>query len=305
MTALLLDYQWSVLDALDVTAEPFRVLHQFEKLRAVERLELAPFIESEQLSDLWTRGHQRHAGQNRVAPVARLLAHCVRKSASTVRASPLDSPTDVCDTWRRGLRDSMSDLTDWRDPQVIVCERRLAEWTRDAQPLAALRARGEVSIECEDRPADGPHNRVLACLESYDQHEFAKSDRDPWDLVRIHPFQIGGHPHPCRLPKPELLLQVEPRDLGDKLRVVRANGCRAQGRYCFVPTVAWDAMQVAKSDWRHGRAFSRGVMNGRTGPIDYEGNVWAWDNIERHWDVQQVSGDPAYVRVSHTGEQLG
>jgi hypothetical protein len=83
-------------------------------------------------------------------------------------------------------------------------------------------------------------------------------------------------------------------------------------RYYFIPPTSWDPRTVSEDQWRKGEAFemARAREKGtrrkpepskRKGYVDYEGHVWVWDSMKRHWDVQ-FGGHNEHLPVTHNGD---
>ncbi len=294
---VLLDHPWPLEATLDAASPGFRVLERFENLVRTHRLQVVPFISQAEYESVWTRlDYRRHSRSSGLAALRRFASLLARSSNVTCTARPEPLPPNLSQEWRCSLREAAI-ATDWRNPQVIVAETRRAVWPN------AL----EVEIKfdpCDDEPNLQPELRVLAALGSYQEHPFAKSDFDPWDLRHIHPPQPDAPAHmrnECCLPKPPL--EHEDLNLLDEdLAKVRRLGWGSNGRYYFIPQADWSYEAVSKESWRKGRAFLyRKCQNSdRNGYVDCEGREWVWDQNERHWDVQT---DP-YLRVSNTGDRL-
>src|SRR4029077_12648060 len=138
------------------------------------------------------------------------------------------------------LREALSDLKDWRNPQIVVARRRRNRWPDG--PEIQIRIDGNDSLEV----------RVLATLESYETHPFALSDFDPWDIERCHlPAANGRLSHyPCHLPKHHALESLPFGQLCGTLGDLRHQGWRFQvdgeGKYCYIPPADWDLAAVVK-----------------------------------------------------------
>lgn len=299
MTKLLLDYRWELKDALH-DPEVSNVLREFVNLLRKTGLNPAPFVENDLQNELWQRlenkGAERFSGWQQLRV---FLDLCSRADGSMCCAAPALEPTGIRDNWKRALRDQLSNPSDWRNPQIIVSESRLAEWGPRVNEVAIL------CEECDDQPASGPHHRVLAVLEHYESHSYAISDIDPWDLQRIHPPNSEApRQHPALLPKPSIPKGTTLENLTNLLNICRGKGWGVTNNsYCFIPPADFDPLNIDKETWRKGRAFQYGKVpnSDRYGPVDYNGIVWSWDEHERHWDVQTK---PKYMRISHTGKRL-
>ncbi len=295
MTGLLLDHPWRLDETLDPVSDGFRVLEQFVNLVRDTRLDVVPFVSRGEYDEMWQRiEYGRFARTRAYASLVSFAEHLVRADPPTPLATPVPEPAQLTPCWKRGLREAMGDLRDWRTPQIIVAEKRQPAWPGTQ----------EVAIQIENADGADLQHRVLARLESYSSHPFTAADLDPWDLSRIHPpLPETGRQHPCRLPRPPSLLRVPWQTLSERLGEARATGWRVSGRYYFIPPEDWQVEEVSKTTWRSGRAFryQRGPQRDQPGPVDYAGRVWVWDRAERHWDVQEPGG---YIRISHTGERL-
>jgi hypothetical protein len=295
MTDLLLDHPWRLDESLDPNSNAFEVLLHFEDLVRETRLGIVPFVSRTDFDEMWQRIEYSRYGPTRAyASLARFAGHLVRDDSPGPLATPVPEPELLSQTWKRGLREAMGDLRDWRNPQIIVPIRRRSLW-----PAAQ-----EVPIQVEDRGGVDVEYRLLVRLEGYSEHPFVVADFDPWDLLQSHPpGSEAGPQHPCRLPRPPLLAHVPFERLTERLAEARNAGSRIGGRLYFIPPSDWRPEHADKPTWRGGRAFQHEYSAARPhpGPIDHEGRVWVWDRVERHWDVQERL---EYVRVSHTGEPL-
>jgi hypothetical protein len=293
----LLDFPWDLTDILDPYSEALDTVRLFDKLVRTYALEPVSFVDQNAEAEFRQQVTDRSSKGNIFAAAERFLNHCRCDALGPHRADPEPCPNPLPIMWRRALRDSMHDLADWRCPQIVVSQTRFPSWTTSA---------GEIRLRCDDQPTH-VHYRVLVGVdvESYRNHDFALSDVNPWDLRRRHPPQGGGHwNHPSFLPRPPALEGSRLSDLGSRLTDARRAGWRLSGRRYFIPADLWTVDDVTKAAWRAGNIFPAATLNGRTGPVDYLGNVWAWDDAERHWDVQLHGGGGDYVRISHTGAEL-
>lgn len=295
MTRLLLDYPWPLEAGLGPDPGPQNVLRDYLHLLERTKLIAVRFIEEEECVAFWKLLEGRK-GRGRFDFVMRLIHHCKRNPGSLCRAAPLE-PQNLRESWKRALRDELGDLTDWRNPQIVVPTLRCSDW----QPVG-----NEASIRCEpceDQPAS-THLRVLVVLEDYATHPFAISDIDPWDLQRIHPPNLGvPRQYPALLPKPLLSKGIPLENLYAGLKICRRQGCAIEESYYFIPPEDFDPLGIDKDAWRKGRAFRYATApdSDKSGPVDYNGIVWSWDDVERHWDVQTK---PKHMRISHTGKRL-
>ena len=322
MTRLLLDFPWTLNAVLDAYSPANGVLLRFDQLRLERRSAPVPFVEDDELSNLWSSIGQRGTGGNAFRALMQFLNHYVRESGGGCSATPVPEPPGLRLSWKRALRDEMSDLGNWRNPQIVVPEIRRGEWPPG----------NEVDIyfePCDGQPASGPTARVVAILEHYHAHPFASSDLDPWDLQRTAPpVPNAERQHPCCLPRPPTCCLPDPpvlnrRPDGDDAQAVpapvpleelmenlveaRRIGWHIGTRYYFIPPDDWDwrSERASKPAWRNGRAFRHETapQSGRSGPVDFMGQVWHWHREERQWDVQ-LDGGHQYLRVSHTGDPL-
>jgi hypothetical protein len=292
MRSLLLDFPWDLRAAVeDPTVGAF--LLEFDGLYKREGLRPAPFLDPEECNTLPIM--TRTAGNHGYEPLHRLLQKCLREVGGEISATPQPEPAGLKVGWKRALRDEMGDFSDWRCPQVIASESRRNAWR------PAIRDE-EVQITCEDTGPEKVHTRVIAFIGSYAEHKYARADHDPWDLRHCHPpASPAGPQHPCQLPRPQIINRVPLVELASVLASLRSESWPHAGRYCYIPPASWAPESVNdKVDWRKG-AFPTAEANGRRGPRDYKGQVWAWDNQERHWDVQIGKG---HKRIRHDGLEV-
>jgi len=302
MTRLLLDYPWPLEAGLGPDAGPQNVLRDYLHLLERTRLAAVRFIEDEECVAFWKYLEGRK-GRGRFDLVMRLISHCKRNSGGLCNAAPVPvEPPNLRESWKRALRDELGDLTDWRNPQIVVSTLRCSDW----QPVG-----NEAAIHCgpcEDQQASA-HLRVLVVLEDYAAHPFALSDCDPWDVRRT----VASGKHPCYLPNPLIpdrdplqnhFCRVPIDQLYDGLAEVHKRGWQANGKYFFIPPADWQPKAISQVAWREGRAFPRKFVQERqqTGYSDFAGRVWVWHEGEDHWDVQLGGTD--YIRVNHTGDPL-
>jgi hypothetical protein len=297
MILALLDHPWPLEEALAGSSLGFRVLEDFERLVRIYGLEVVPFINRAEYEQVWTRlDYQRYSRTSGLAALRRFAYQLVRSSDGHCRALPNPLPEGLSEEWRCSLREAAV-VTDWRNPQIIVARTRKANWP-DSEEV-------EIRFDpCDNEPALPPDRRVLAILDSYERHRFARSDFDPWDLQHIHPPSPDAAQHmqhTCCLPKPPM--EHAGLDHVDaELAKVRRDAWGRIGRYYFVPPTDWRFGTVSREAWRQGRAFPyrRCENSDRSGYVDFEGREWVWDQYERHWDVQT---NP-YLRVTNTGDLL-
>ena len=296
MRTLLPDHPWALVQMWDTSSAAFDFLLRLKRLADEKKATIAPFIENadyDNASTMIFRTSPRTSGYARFLSYAAAL---IRTEAGNQVAIPHPCPNDLTPFWHRALRDTMANLNDWRNPQIIVKQSRHALWNNAA----------EVAIQCSDDP-NQHHSRLVVVFERYDAHDFADSDFDPWDLERRS--HLTGHepPHlrfPRRLPKPPNLPDKSIDGIEELLREARSMCTRweLEGKNYFIPPDSWSINTADREQWRQHGAFREGTMNGRRGPIDCKGRVWAWDPQHRHWDRQSDGGN--YRRISHTGEEL-
>jgi hypothetical protein len=230
----------------------------------------------------------------------------VRARSGGGLATPLHGPNDIPESWKQGLHDALGNLDDWRNPQIIAFQTRKASWPHG----------DEVQIRIADNART--ERRVFAILEKYEQHRYAASDFDPWDLERCHgpANQNRLKDFPCRLPKHPELEGLPLEKLESRIEELRTHGWRFRinglDRYYFFPREGWKVSEIKKQDWREGcKTFPRdsASRNKGSGPVDYWNRVWIWDRQKHtHWDVQFPTGNkdkrPDYCVISHTGELI-
>lgn len=298
MTTVLLDHPWPLQAARDPRSEGSGVLMTFVKLVRSYQLSVAPFIEREDFLQINCWSAPRTSGLSAIKRSAHLYVRWIGGSCS---ASPRPEPPSLMPAWKCALRDAMADIEDWRNPQIVVSERRRRQWP------------GIFEIDvyrdpCEhDAIGTGPHSRVIAVLESYSDHPFALSDFDPWNQERLRSSAARGRARdfPCHLPTPPIVnVRASLSELDQMVNQARdmAQRWENDGKYYFIPPADWQAIGICKEDWRNG-AFRKEWLNGRRGPVDYMGRVWCWaEQHGSHWDVQQIDG--GYMNINHAGERL-
>jgi hypothetical protein len=237
---------------------------------------------------------QRAAGELR-----RVVELCIRHEFGDVIASPVSAPdVPLSDKWKRALRDSLGDLSDWRHPQIVTPQCRREVWPQPPMP--------EIDIRCGDRPADDICRRVLVTLDGYHEHQFTMGDVDPWRAMeyRHRPEPGARTDHPCILPRPPSLWGVPLEDLVAALPAAIQDGWHIGERFYYVPPGDYQPFDVNLARWRHDRAFPYGrhPVSGRSGFVDCRAQVWRWHPQERHWDVQL--GDGSHINVSHDGREV-
>lgn len=299
---LLLDFPWELAAACGHDPVPQKVIKDFIDLWSDTDLEPVRFIGPKECADFYTSISQSGSGRNVHQLLNRFLTHCVRNTNGTGDpAVPIPEPPKLRDIWKCSLREELNDLTDWRNPQIIVPRFRHLDW----------QGGDEISLYCEQcggKPASGPQERVLAVLEDYAAHPFTISDRDPWD---VRCTATNGQ-HPCYLPNPLIpgiyplqndLRRIPIKQLNEKLAEAHRRGWQVGGKYLFLPPADWRPEDISQDVWRKGHAFPRRLVVGRNlGYLDSEGRVWLWDRKEHHWDIQL--GGSKYIRVNHTGDRL-
>jgi hypothetical protein len=296
MTGLLLDHPWQLDEALDPASEGFGVLEKFVSLVRETQLDVVPFVSRSECDEMWQRiQYGRFARTRGWASLVSFAEHLVvRVDRPTPLATPIPEPPQLTPCWKRALRQSMGDLRDWRNPQIIVGPKRQSAWPKTH----------EVTVKIEDADGADLQHRVLAHLENYNAHPFTRADLDPWDLTNMYPpVPEPERQHPCRLPRPPSLFGAPLERLREGLIHARAVGWQVNERCYFIPPEDWRAQDVTKERWRSGRTFrhERVPQVDHAGPLDYAGRVWVWDRAERHWDVQEPE---EYRRISHTGDRL-
>jgi hypothetical protein len=294
MPDVLLDFPWNLDAALDAYSPMLGVLRDFNTLVTRHARMLVPvaFVAVEETARLWRQIGERRGSKAAFQHLRIFLEHCARYEGGLCTATPIPGPRDLRHPWRCALRDAATDSDDWRDPQIVVPRIRTQEWP-DAEEV-------EIQFDpCDNHEALPPRQRVLVVLESYESHRFAVSDFDPWDLHRHAPAHQA---YPCLLPKPPGLQSLALTELAIHLGPIR--DWEIDRRYCFIPPKTWTPEQVSQADWRQGRGFPQKKCPhcGKAGPVDFKGEVWCWDEIEGHWDVQ-IAG-PDYWSISHDGRFL-
>jgi hypothetical protein len=298
MSDVLLDFPWNLDAALNTYSPMLGVLRDFDRLRATYALNPVRFVAENQRAQLFRQIGERGGNKGALQHLMIFLGHCVRQSNGICTASPVAGPRNLRDDWKCALREAMTDVGDWRNPQIIVPRIRKPEWPD----------REEVEIQfdpCENHAALPLEWRVLAVLESYEFHRFARSDFDPWDLRRIYPA-LADRPehqqHPCSLPKPPSLENLGLEDL--RAGIAAIHDWEIGGRYYFLPPPGWQPNAIGREAWRDGYAFQRRPCPHcrKQRPTDYKDDLWCWDETHRHWDVQLVGG--GYLRISHDGSRL-
>jgi hypothetical protein len=295
--ALILDFPWRLDDNFDARSKAFRVVSMFGGIVSKFQARIVPIITAADFEECRLRLYRaRRVAPNNIAQWARVAAGLGSCSGDPARtACPQPEPTDLTEHWKAALRESMQDLSDWRNPQIVIAKSRSADWGTGKQ----------IAIHCSD--SEHATMRLLVRIDEYEWHPYALSDFDPWDLRHIHPIpEDGHHLHECRLPKPPQLQRHTLTGLDDALTAVRSQGWEVSGKYFFIPPKEFRPSVVEQDQWQKGRIFEtrRVVVKGETryGPIDTNGHVWLWDRSEGHWDVQLRGG--GYYRISANGQKL-
>lgn len=293
MTALLLDHPWPIEDNFDAGSPAFGILLRLSDLIREQSLRVgvrpARFIMPGDLRQALTKATIVKASG--LAAFKRFAEHCVRDGGTNRVATPEPEPPLLTDQWKQALRESLGDLSDWRDPQIIVSTARLADWRNEE----------EVAIACEGHPDSNGLKRVVACLDSYEAHTHATSDLDPWDLRRRAVSSSGAERvYPCYLPKPPQLTGVPLKNLRSELEQIR--NWEIGGGFYFIPNQDWDPTATSQEKWRKGRVFPEvRCRNGARWPCDYKGEAWCWDEMHGHWDVQRKK---EYWCISQSGRRI-
>ncbi|HKW76644.1 MAG TPA: hypothetical protein VJN64_14030 [Terriglobales bacterium] len=300
MIRALLDHPWSVENVL----EPESVLKRFNDwIRSHQLVEPVAFIDEERYELLKQQAAHTHANARMIFTI--LPSYVARRSDAAL-AEPLHWPNDLPDSWKRALREALGDLVDWRNPQIVTFACRRDAWPNTDQL--------QIVIAEKERP----EQRVFAILEDYEQHRYAMSDFDPWDLERCHlpPNPNRLNQFRCRLPKHPELEGLTFDKLQKRITELQKNGWRFRigglDRYYFFPREDWNLAEIKREDWRDAcKTFPRdsAAQNKGSGPVDYWNRVWVWDRQKHtHWDVQFPTGDrnqrPKYCVISHTGELI-
>lgn len=294
MTKLLLDFPWQLDSVFDPNSNASYALHNFRKLCERENIQSVKFVSVAEYIALLD-----HARRRAFRPALQALGNYVRDEAATIRAVPIAGPNDLHDQWKYGLADELA-LGEWRTPQVIIHNSRSNAW-KDS--IVGTTNKTEAVFRREE--SQELYERVIAVLEEYDPHLFAKSDRVPWDLRRRKPAAPGAAQHlrhPCCLPIPPKLSRVPFNGFIPELREIRS--WEIDGKYYFLPREDWLPNGINKKEWRHGRTFPHDTCPhcGKQFPIDRKRQVWCWDETHRHWDVQLVGG--GYWSISHDGRLI-
>lgn len=308
MTRLLLDYPWPLEAGLGPDEGPQNVLRDYLHLLGKTKLTAVRFIEEEECVAFWESLEGRK-GRGRFSLILRLIDHCKRNLDSICRATPIPhEPPNLRESWKRALRDELGDLTDWRNPQIVVPIIRRSDWNPAANEVEILCG------PCGDQ-LEFAHHCVLVNLENYAVHPFAIPDLDPWDVRCTAPN--GGHP--CYLPNPLIpdsdplqnnFRRVPVTQICDELEEACRRGWQVNGKCFYIPPPDWRPEAISQVAWREGRAFPHKFSKERqqTGYRDLAGRIWLWHKGsgghkgEDHWDVQMGGKD--YIKVKHTGEPL-
>jgi hypothetical protein len=290
----LLDLPWALDEVVNRASQPSEALRQFEDLCRDRGIVPAACLGPEEVSSFFTRLADAPGPGTWKARISSVVGRLMRDADETCQAEVASGPLDLRDSWKAALYEQLSELPDWRKPQVIVPESVRDRWSPG----------NFVTVErksCYGRPASPPEDRVIAALESYMLHPFASSDFDPWDIRRTTP---EGR-YPCCLPKPPSCNGVSLKQLAEALQDARRSGWKVNGRYYYLPPQHWLPDEVPRHVWREGRAFPREFSPERNklGYMDDEDRCWVWDSEERHWDVQ-LGGKDNYYRITHDGVPL-
>ncbi len=218
---------------------------------------------------------------------------------------PINGPNDLPLSWKRGLCDALTNLDDWRVPQILVPAVRRDAWGNVTSVNIRVEACGEVSETVV-------HDRIVVQAvaddfgRGYEAHPHAISDFDPWDVRRTHPAEPGSRENPCVLPRPPLLVGRSLNELQGLLIRERQQGGKRGNRLYYVPPESWNPIIIDRERWRAGRSFPIAPAQARgnqPGYLDSDGNIWLWSgNPEREWDVQLTRSRGDHYDVRHSGE---
>ncbi len=296
MTTLLLDHPWPLNDALDARSPAHRKLILFQAL--IRRLGVAavPFVTQQERDAAVARLDYR-LNASAAAAIRRFSDELVYGGNNVQPAAVDQSPTDLGATWLRSLYDEIQACTSWRVPQIIFPEVRRDNWPPTPTRLNVDVQCGATNVNC-----------VLAPLETFDSHQHALCDVDPWkqNTWRHPPASTDHRPHPCWLPRHPALQNVPLEQIPDHLDAARRQGWQVGNRYYYIPPMNYQPLDIVQHAWRGGRAFPHENDNEGHGGgyVDFEGRIWVWARAsaggrgERHWDVQL---HPGWKNVSHDG----
>lgn len=285
MIQLLLDHPWALSESPDRGS----ILLEFTNLLQTHGLLPVPFVSEQDWAELLQTRRLNYFGR-----LMRAASSLVRRGDLTLGATPIGAPADLKVEWLAALRQSLSDSDDWRRPQVVIPANRRSLWPQG----------DELEIEiasCDGQAAPELYERLMVVLENYQLHHFALSDGDPWNLERLHPPSDSRVTHPCCLPKPPELANCALDEIEGKVAACIQD---RDTHFYYLPPVGWDCRLVAKHTWRgrgQGFPYQSDRRPHHSGWIDRKDRIWAWDNTERHWDVQMGG---SYCRVSHDGRKL-
>jgi len=311
MIKVLLDFPWPIGAALDANPEPLALIREFFMFLDQTALKPASFIGLDEQQDFYRKLSKRNGTW--LGDVLRFLNHVKHNNPGEARAVPVNGPDNLRHEWETALRDHIGDLADWRNPQIIISERRKHDWQRCFQD-------GEAAIALQDREGlvlsrvavvIGSHSLKDAYKyrDDYRAHKYASCDTDPWDVRRLYyPTGEGAHYSQCFLPRPDHLIQFSLDQLDAELDRLRAQPWPDNWRYWYIPPEEWRADACSKPEWRHGSFPKRLTLNPKRehkrGWVDYSGErVWLWHAEEGHWDVQLPGG--GHMRINDKGVSLG
>ncbi len=299
MTKLLLDHPWPLNDALDARSPAHNKLLKFQELVRRLRVPAVPFVTPQERDDAVARLDYR-LNASAAAAIWRFADELVYNGNNVQPAVVNQSPADLGATWLRSLYDEVHACATWRVPQIIFPEVRRLNWPPTPTRL-------DVTVQCGPQSVDC----VLAPLETFDSHQHALCDIDPWKQNTWHrrPAPADPRPHPCWLPRHPAFQNVPLDQIQNRLEAARRQGWRVGDRYYYIPPTNYDPLHIAQHAWRTGRAFPHDDDHGGHGGgyVDCEGRIWVWARAsaggrgERHWDVQL---HPGWKNVSHDGREV-
>ncbi len=299
MTKLLFDHPWPLDAALDARSPAYKKLLYFQNLKRRLGVAAVPFVTQQERDDAIGRLDYR-GNASAAADIRRFLDELVYRGNNVQPAVVDRGPSDLDATWLRSLYDEIHTCTTWRVPQIIFVDVRRNNWPPSPTRL-------DIEVQCGTKTG----NCVLAPLETYDSHQHALCDIDPWKQNAWHrrPGPTDPCPHPCWLPRHPALQDVPLEQLSDHLENARRQGWRVGNKYYYIPPVSYCPLSVSQHDWRTGRAFPHENDNEGHGGgyVDCEGRIWVWARAsaggrgERHWDVQL---HPRWKNISHDGSEV-